>query len=410
MAESSHENQQIKGAGELPGVFLESTSPAAAARFTALMEQQRGFSFLRLGDGELRFLLEAQENVELTERRGLRPSCEIAYGSPAVTRKDYDRLLKSYERCSVIDLHRDLPYNRAHLARLRWRRAPEAIGTASSGAVGLLFTWLHHEFRSYLTRHRVVICGAEASLLRELLTDPEYRRIAASYWPEGANVTFVQPRRDGRNVSEDLDAIKDDLTEAIRDHRADTVFVSLGGGAKILCYELAAELGVCAIDCGSALRALTYSGSDGQSLWRASHHPFLFRVPLDVYLPALQRAYPGIDPMTLIAKAHAQLCLDLQRKVLLQSVTSDANDGAMFDPSSENLRTFAESFAWYRRSVLPIARINPEAAVLVSEFAHWRRKHGLGWDGRLFRMGLAVKALGRRIWPTAQPSPATHSQ
>jgi cytidylate kinase len=43
----------------------------------------------------------------------------------------------------------------------------------------------------------------------------------------------------------------------------DTVFLSLGGAAKILCFELAKELDVRMFDFGAMLRALTFSGSPG---------------------------------------------------------------------------------------------------------------------------------------------------
>lgn len=381
-----------------PGIFLESTTQAAAARLTELMEEGRGFAFLRLGDGELRFLLEVQGELATTERSDLRASCEIAHGSPALTRKDYERLLTSYERASVVDLHGELSYNAEKLSALRWQRAPQTIGTASSGRTALLFTWLHHELRGYLSRHRTVVCGAEATLLRELLTEPRFREIVESYWPAGANVSFVEPRNGGRTLSADLDSIKADLSAEIKRTHADTVLLSLGGGAKILCYELAAELGVCAIDFGSALRGLTYSGSDGQSLWRASHHPFLVRVPLELYMSALNRARPHLDPVSTLAKAHAQLCLDLQHKTPLHSHTSDVNDTSMFAPSVENLRNFNESMSYYQRHVLPLANGHPEAEALAAEFRRWRRKHGLGLDGKIFQFGVAAKAALRKTF------------
>jgi hypothetical protein len=385
-------------ASPYPGAFLESTGAAAAKVLTDLMEANSKFSFLRLGDGELGFLLHMQGSERDYARRDLGPSCEIAHGNPALTAKDYVRLLRSFECCSVIDLHSQLTYNAEHLGRLRWDRSSSTIGTASSGRTALLFTWVHHELRTYVSRHRSVFCGAEASLLRELLTDVEFRQAAAPYLPADSAIHFLQPRHDGVRVSEDLDDIKSDLAALVREQQIDTIFVSLGGGAKILCHELAEELGIRAIDFGSALRALTFSGSDGQAAWRSSHHPFLFRVPIHVYLRALRRAHPDIDPVTLIAKAHAQLCLELQHKVLLQATTSAANDGAMFDASGENLRNFKEAYAYYREHILPLGDSSAEASRLIAEFRHWRRKHGLGWDGRLFQLGVRAKSAVRRVF------------
>jgi hypothetical protein len=384
-------------ANPYPGVFLQSTGAESAKALTALLEANSKFSFLRLGDGELGFLLHVQGSERDYTRRDLGPSCEVAHGNPALEAKDCERLLRSYECCSFIDLHEQLAYNAEHLGMLRWNRSPATIGTASSGRTALLFTWIQHEMRSYLSRHRSVFCGAEASLLRELLADDEYRHAAASYLPADSVIHFLQPRRDGTRASEDLDGIKSDVAAIVNEQQTDTIFVSLGGGAKILCYELAEELGIRAIDFGSALRALTFSGSDGQAAWRSSHHPFLFRVPIHVYLPALQRAFQDIDSVTLIAKAHAQLCLEVQHKVLLQATTSAANDAAMFDPSPENLCNFKEAFAYYRKHVLPLGDSSEEASRLITEFRLWRRKHGLGWDGQLFQLGVRAKALIRHL-------------
>ena len=379
----------------LPTPTLSSDGADAAKELTRLLEEYCTFSFLRLGDGELRFLLAAQGLETVPDREGLRASCEIAYGTPALAARDYDRLLASFERCSVIDLHGGLPYNQANLGKLRWNRTADSIGTVSSGSTALLFDWIQHELGSYLSRHRSIVCGAEAGLLRELLTNVEYRQLARSYIPDGSEIHFLQPRRDGSRLSEDLEEIKSDLANAVHQHHADTIFVSLGGAAKIVCHELAEEIGIRAIDFGSALRALTYSGSDGQAAWRSSHHPHLFRVPLRIYYPALRSAHPDMPMETLLSKAHAQLCLDLQRKVPLQSITSTANDATMFDASPENLKDFNEDLACYRKEILPLSRSSDEAGRLAAEFDLWRRKHGLGWDGRIFQFAVRMKSLLR---------------
>jgi hypothetical protein len=372
--------------------------PARVMHLTTLLEKHSTLSFLRLGDGELRFLLQVQGGEGELTARNLRASCEIAYGDPGLTKAQGKRLLASYERCSFLDLYGGLPYNNEHLPRLRWHRDPRTLGNASSGAIGLLFEWLYHDFRHYLSQHRSLICGAEAVLLEQLLKDPEYRRIASPFWPESIDVLFVQPRHDGARLSQDLDLIKEDLKAAVREHCPDTLFLSLGGASKIIGYELAQELGIRAVDFGSALRALTYSGSDGYAGWRASHHPHLLRVPFDVYMRALRKAHPDLSPAMLVAKAHAQLCLELQRKDLLKSGTSDANDGSMFDATAQNLRNFWESMRTYRREILPLVERDQEALALAREFRLWRWKKGLDWDGRLFQLGVLVKGLLRSLW------------
>lgn len=387
-------SQQLAGPMSMPAADL--SSRARAADLTSLLERHASFSFLRLGDGELSLLLQFQKAIDPHSAPRLQPSCEIAHGSPGLSLEYGERLLRSYERCSFLDLYSELPFNRENLARLSWQRAPGTHGTVSSGGVGLIFEWVYHELRDYLLTHRCLVCGAEASLLRELLTDEAYRVTAERFWPREAAVVFLQPRRDGAHLADDLDAIKDDLRREVRAHGIDTIFLSLGGAAKILCHELAEELGIRAIDFGSALRSLTFSGSDGQSSWRSSHHPFLLRVSLEVYIAALRRARPELDPVTLLAKAHAQLCLDLQRKELLTSKTSDANDAAMFDASPENLAHFAEGLRFYRRELVPLAHGDARAEALAREFRAWRRKKGLGLEGRLFQLGVAAKGTLRR--------------
>lgn len=376
---------------------LDQSARAAAESLTRLLEEHARFSFLRLGDGELRLMLQSQEGEDADPPPVLRASCEIAHGDPGLDHTHAARLLASYERCSFLDDYAQLPYNREGLPKLRWTRSAQSLGEASSGAGGLIFAWVHFEFHDYLARHRCLFCGAEAALLEELLKTEEYRRLAAHYWPQNATAFFFQPRGDGLRLSADLDLIGNDLRAAIREHRVDTIFLSLGGAAKILCHELADELGIRAIDFGSTLRSFTYSGSDGYATWRASHHPHLLRVPFALYLRALRAAHPALAVPALVAKAHAQLCLEVQSKELLHSVTSDVNDGAMFDDSAENLRHFRESMRTYRRELLPLARHDSEARALVREFRRWRWKKGLEWDGRLFRLGVACKGALRQL-------------
>src|SRR5262249_57541967 len=94
----------------------------------------------------------------------------------------------------------------------------------------------------------------------------------------------------------------------------DTVFISLGGASKILCYELSEEHQIAAFDFGSLMRGLTYSGSDGHNFVRAAHYPYYVRVPFDTYMGALQRAHPRLPSPNLLAKAHEQMGLVWIRK------------------------------------------------------------------------------------------------
>ena len=150
----------------------------------------------------------------------------------------------------------------------------------------------------------------------------------------------------------------------IRIGRYDTLLICLGGSAKILCYELAREMSVRAIDWGSMLRGLTYSGSDGQSAWRASHNPFFFRVPFPIYLRSMVRAWPGLSREELLGKAHAQLCLEMQRKSIGSTFPADVHDPDNFEHNFNNERNFLAGYHHYRRVVQPLASTPREKALV----------------------------------------------
>src|SRR5205823_6369748 len=109
---------------------------------------------------------------------------------------------------------------------------------------------------------------------------------SVQYWPERARIFYHQVRDDGRNLDANLDLVKEDLREFVREHRLDTLFLSLGGGAKILGYELSRELGICCFDFGAMIRTFTYSGCDGNRVARSPHSPFFFRIPCQTHMDA----------------------------------------------------------------------------------------------------------------------------
>jgi hypothetical protein len=104
-----------------------------------------------------------------------------------------------------------------------------------------------------------------------------------------------------------------------------------------------------------------------------------------MHMQALERAHPDLPPVKLLAKAHAQLCLELQRREEGWSVAADVIDASSFDPSPENLRIFHEALQYYQEKYRPLARGNREARALVREFDKWCLKKGLGWRGRIYR-------------------------
>jgi len=338
---------------------------------TEVLTAQQSASFLRLGDGELRFLLEAQSGKwedNQYDRYQRRASPDEATGTLGLTRKDYERLIAAYRGCSVLDVYGEIPYNREYLSQVEFNRPGSMLTVSSTPDNPLLNAWTVQEFRAFLGERRTIICGAEARLQENLLRHPVYRDCAREFWPESASVEFVQPPDDGRNLSQNLDQTKELLLNRIQKTRSDVVLLSLGGAAKILCFEIAHEANVCAVDWGSMLRAFTYSGSDGFANWRSSHNPFLFRVPLYVYFPTLLESYPRMPAEWYLGKAHCQLILDLHAHEVGRIHPADVHDSSSRSFSDSNLKDFSEDYEYYLREVLPQFKAD---SGMVNEFHNW---------------------------------------
>lgn len=375
-----------------------SSAESLAADLTSRLEQPGGFSFLRLADGELAYLLRVQDTGAETNAFTGRLSIERPRGGPGLKAKDYSRLLRSYEECSYLDLCTDHPYNNENLARLRWKSSRAAGTTVPKGHKGLIVDWLRFEARAYMSRHRCLICGAEAALLQELFRDADYLKLAGEFFDPQRLPVMLQPRNNGSSLSEDLDAIKADIVRAVQEHKVDTILLSLGGAAKILCHELASEQGISALDVGAPLRGYTYSGSVGYAPSRSNHHVHFLRVPLPMYMRALCRAHPTLSTVELVSKAQAQMSLDLQWKEPFASCPSEMNRGGRMDASGTNLLDFRDSYRYYRRHVVPSARGDAAATELVREFEYWLLKNGVDWKGRLFRVAVRSKQVVRRMY------------
>jgi hypothetical protein len=368
----------------------------AARELTRLMAADPAFCFLRLGDGELAFLLRAQKDLA-DDGPALKASCEIAHDGPGIHPRHAPRLLEAYERCSYLDFYERVPFNAEYLGELEFHRPPGLYRNSGPETSQILFTWTLQEFGPFLRGRRSLFAGAEGALLRELWSEAAYRELAHAFWPREATVFFHQVRANGRHLSDHLDAIKADLVAEIRRERIDTLFLCLGGAAKIIGRELSEELGIRTVDFGSMMRALAYCGSSGGGPWRASHTPFCVRVPFELHLRALERAQPALTTVELLARAHAQLCLELQRMEPGVSYASDAIDPSSYDPSAENLERFREGLLVYLERYRPRARGNPEAEALVAEFAYWCDKKGLGGRGRLYQAMLQIWRRARLL-------------
>ncbi len=369
---------------------------AESVRLSALMNSTQSFSFVRMGDMELTLLLSQQEGLTARCDREDGPVAgAAAYGNPGISPQRLDRLQRALEQATYVDFHERLWPISELLPRLRLNRPPEADRNPDAETSYILLTWLEHEFQRYCNGRRVGLVGAEASLLRELLKERVFREAADEFWPAAAEVHLLQPRDDGRNLDANLDLVADDLRGWIRSTNVDTVFLSLGGAAKILCVELAEELGVRMFDAGAMLRGLTYSGSDGNRACRATHSPFLYRIPFETWSAAMDRAFPNLPDEQRLAKLHAQLILEVQAKEVGWTHASSE-----LDLSPANRRKFLEAFAHYRAKYGHLFRRSPATRRERAGFLHFCGTHGLTWEGRrfmtVFRMKSALAGVVRK--------------
>jgi hypothetical protein len=372
---------------------------AEASRLTGLMERTVPFTYLRLGDGELLLLIEWQEGKI---PQGARDSGAVrpifhAQGVTGLRLQDYPRMLRAFEDCSYLDTFLRVPYNAKNNHRLRLNRSPLGVDSPSADLSQIFFEWGYCELPSYIKRHRCVFYGAEAPLLRELLADERYRRATGHFWKFPVDVTCVGVPNDGRNAAQALDEIKSDLIKVIRDVGADTLLLSLSSPAKILCQEIATELQIRCFDLGSILLALTYSATPGYAVARNSHNPFFFRVPFDVYMDCLARAYSNMPMTSLVAKAQAQLCFDLLRKEPMNSFVPEVSQRSNFDPSPQNMQHFQESLQEYIARFGAFLRDTAEGRRLDSEFKQWCVERGWGIRGKLFLGKRYARRIASRI-------------
>lgn len=366
-------------------------------RITDLMMRQRPFSFLRLGDMELQLLIASQKGEadqwcdEVTRRE--QESSVLAFGHPGLKPAYMDRLRSAYENCTYLDYQHANPTNSELLSEWKHSRAQEAHSNPGPQVSELLLDWAQYEFRSYVEGRACLFVGAEAQLLQCLLDFDCYRAASRKYWPDKVIAHFYQTGDIGHN----LDRLKDDIRKVILAHKIDTVFFSLGGGAKILAYEMAKEMKVAAFDFGSAMRGLTYSGSDGHKFMRATHYPFFFRVPFRVWMNALDKAMPNLSGRQRLIKAHAQLALEVVRKEEGWTYPSEWISPKCIDLSGDNLRAFWNAYRVYKEEFASIGSEDVDAMNEVNEFSRWRKYQGIGLDGKVARFIFRCKAQGRKM-------------
>lgn len=368
---------------------------AQAKLLSGLMRNRRPFCFLRMGDMELAYLLAEQEQrLDSIEFEDGPISGTQGYTNPGLSGKHAKRLRRAYEEADYIDFHEGNWPNEHLVPKLILDRNAGSFRNPTKGTSLVFLTWTEKEFKQYANGRRIGFAGAEARLLELLSQSSEFQRTAADYWPDQAKTFYHQVRNDGRDLDANLDLVKQDLRQFVKAHEIDTLFLSLGGGAKILGYELSRELGICCFDFGAMLRALTYSGCDGNRTTRSPHSPFLFRIPFGVYMDSLEQAMPDLSPTELLAKAHGQLLLELMKKEIgWTSVSWD------FDFSEENISTFRTAFEEYRRRYRKLFGSSAATKMERAGFLHFCGIHGVTLEGRLFLMAFRMKGFIRRCVP-----------
>jgi hypothetical protein len=363
-----------------------------AKKITEMLFNSNEFCFLRMGDAELRLLLSLQfeREDELVEQNFSDGPFggTISFGNPGLSGKHLKRLWAAYENADYVDFHEGNWPNEHLVPLLKIERPPGTLRNPDKDSSLVFFAWLEYEFRDYCEGKRVGFVGAEARLLELLLEEPEFSAIAEKIWPKSAQVYFHQARDNGRNLDANLDLVKDDVKKFILSNKLDIVFISLGGGAKIIAYELSRELKVKFFDFGSLTRALTYSGSGGNRFSRSMHYPYFYRVPFLLYMRCLVRAMPELAPEELLAKAHGQLIQEVVKKEYGWSHASWE-----YEFNSENISYFRKSYRGYKKKYSHLFKISRTAKKERADFLHFCGKHNLTLEGRLFYALFQIKGM-----------------
>jgi hypothetical protein len=368
---------------------------AEAKRVSGLMRAMRPFCFLRMGCGELKYLLIYQSNqldqFDPSEYEDGPLAGTQHCGNSGLGPKYAERLWKAYEQADYVDFHeRNWPTE--HLVtKLNLVRKPGTYRNPSKDASMVFLTWVERELKDYCRGRRIGFAGAEARLLEILSKTPEFKEAATNYWPDEADIFFHQPRDNGRDLDANLELVKEDLRAFISGNRLDTLFLSLGSGAKIIGYELSREMGICCFDFGAMMRALTYSGCDGNRVARSPHYPFIFRIPFRRYMDALEEAIPTLTPVELLGKAHGQLISELVKKEVGWTYASWE-----YDFSEENIVFFRQGFKTYQQRYGKLFNSSSATKIERSGFLHFCGTHRLTLEGRFFLLLFHLKGFARR--------------
>ena len=353
-----------------------------ALRLQKVLELNKAFSFIRIGDFEFALLEDGRDpqgDDEAWKIAGTEPK-----GSTGLDSRHREDLIQAIREADFVDFL-DLNWPEGFEPLQRYRAM--AKSTCSKYRTSyILGTWVEHYFKDYCRGRRVLFCGAEAPILENLCKNPEYLEAAKEFFELGEGTFFLRPREGGRNLANNLQGIREDIIDFVRGNQIDTVFLSLGAAAKILCVDLARKLGIHAIDFGAFMRALCYSGSDGNRAARSTHSIFLFRVPFLTCMAAVTNAFPNLKPEEILAKAHAQLLIEIQKKEV-----GWTHDSGELDLSDENIRRFHAGFSVYKHRYRSFFKVSTATREERNGFMHFCGLHRLTWEGRLFHLIFTAK-------------------
>jgi hypothetical protein len=361
-----------------------------AKRLNDLLETRPSFSFIRLGDYDLA-LLEGNDNpdkavdpwaVAGTQQRG----------STGLDKTFSGKLINAIKESDFVDfLDLNWPSNFEPLLRYR----EMARDTCSSRDVSyVLNSWMEHFFLSYSKNRKILFCGSEAPILSHLIDRPEYLSAAHGFFEPGkSSVFFLRPQNNGKKLLENLDGILSDLEQSVKKNNVDCVMLSLGAGAKILAVELAKRHQIHAIDFGAFTRSLCYCGSDGNRAARSTHSIFLFHVPFETHMSAVEKAFPDLQPHELLAKAHAQLLLDLQEKATYWSF-----DCWKIFTNCQNILWFRNSYRQYKKRYQCLFNLNTQTLKERAALLCFLGKYKVSWDAVAYLKFLIIKTFFRNTF------------
>ena len=204
-----------------------------ATRLSELMRVQRPFCFLRLGDGELHYLLLSQNNLLDQFDRSQWDDGPVAgtqhSGNSGLGPKHAERLWKVYEQADYVDFHeRNWPIE--HLVK-QLKLVREAGDPSQPEQANL------HDFPN-LGRNgnlRNIVEDDESALpvprpacysfSQRLSNSSSLRPTTGRRMPR---IFFHQARDDGRNLDANLDVVKEDLRKFVTEQRLDTLVIVVG--------------------------------------------------------------------------------------------------------------------------------------------------------------------------------------